>query len=105
MALIIVAVAAADPRGLLDNAVEALGAATVTCSVRVSWIAGHRGWMVFASRVVSGIAALLVATLLDVVRGHQSVVATSSQPRARPRSSPESLLGLSHSANVAIHAA
>ena len=50
-----VAVAAAGPRGLLDDAVEALGAGSgVASSVRATRMSGHQVWMVPANRMASG---------------------------------------------------
>jgi hypothetical protein len=57
-----VAVAAADPLGSLDNAVEAFVAGIGACSVSATTMAGHQVWMVLANRVASGSWAYIAAS-------------------------------------------
>ena len=57
-----VAIAAADPLGLLDHPVESFCASVGHVVVSATRIAGHHVWMVWASLVVSGMAASIAAS-------------------------------------------
>jgi hypothetical protein len=57
-----VAIAASDPLGLLDDAVEPSVRALEASSLRATKRAGHQVWMVSASRVVSDSWASITAS-------------------------------------------